>query len=513
MNFMETMLLWTPFLRMDYSLHSAIAPPPSPGHTISIRLHWPKQAGYLRCKLLTDIAPPRSRELCLFFICIRFVIKFQSFPSFSPSQHSFLRLEFFRPSHWDSLNRTRGKCFDGSSHAAPVPHAPRSVCGYRDLPAVCGSMTFLLPPFKLASSRVIRAGGRIWEAWSPNSKRVAYYPGVPDAQFTISTPTDPAFRRADGHLGRFDPTRNPQLLDHNRLWYPFVRPDSDDIISTHPEHAEFHSVWLSGERTFDPDFLRQLVERVKAVNKSMELHDGLASSHPVLWSDRPMSATIAQVEGLGQLDRYDVALDAYARVQREVKLSSAWSKMAQALKDRPPSANTSGGTQLRMANTGWMGAWINGAAQEDVLWLLRLGIPCFVLHEVETYREQQAFARRPSYPTFYASTPVNDGVRNKTAADLAMENQGWALNFWNQRNGYPAAYPHLPGWSDAGLRQQGRGGRMTAMLPPPKSCLLSKKSMVEYCRLQLSEQVSMLENGRSGYRKRLRITVWPGTAN
>ncbi len=81
--------------------------------------------------------------------------------------------------------------------------------------------------------------------------------------------------------------------------------------------------------------------------------------------------------------RYDEALDAYSRIQREIKLVSAWSKMAQALKDRPPTTSMNS-TPVRAANAGWMGAWINGATQEDAMWLLRLGIPCYVLHEVET---------------------------------------------------------------------------------------------------------------------------------
>lgn len=130
-----------------------------------------------------------------------------------------------------------------------------SFAGYKDVPTVCGSMTFLLPPFKLVSSRLVRAGGRIWEAWSPNSERVAFYPGVPDPRFVTETPDEHARRRADGHLGRFDPTRNPQLLDHEKLWYPFVRPDCNAPPATYPEYSAFHEVWNTKEQSFAPEFL------------------------------------------------------------------------------------------------------------------------------------------------------------------------------------------------------------------------------------------------------------------
>ena len=130
-----------------------------------------------------------------------------------------------------------------------------SFAGYKDAPTVCGSMTFLLPPFKLVASRLVRAGGRIWEAWSPNSDRVAFYPGVPDPRFVVATPDNHARRRADGHLGCFDPTRNPQLLDHDKLWYPFVRPNCDTPPAAYPEYSAFHEVWNCKEQSFAPEFL------------------------------------------------------------------------------------------------------------------------------------------------------------------------------------------------------------------------------------------------------------------
>ncbi len=164
----------------------------------------------------------------------------------------FLPIAFFA---WCSSSNLSGPVWiepaerAGMDHAALPPMTMRlaSYAGYKDIPTVCSSMSFLLPPFKLVTSRLIRASGRVWEAWSPNSDRVAYYPGVPDARFTTETPVEPALRRADGHLGRFDPTRNPQLLVHDRLWYPFIRPECDADTSRHPEYTAFTDLWIQQE--------------------------------------------------------------------------------------------------------------------------------------------------------------------------------------------------------------------------------------------------------------------------
>ena len=75
------------------------------------------------------------------------------------------------------------------------------------------SMDFYLPRFTLGATRFVYAGERLWELWSPNSQRFAFYPGVSKPNLRLGRNLDLELRRADGQFGRFDPTASPQHFD------------------------------------------------------------------------------------------------------------------------------------------------------------------------------------------------------------------------------------------------------------------------------------------------------------
>ncbi|KAF9549475.1 hypothetical protein CPC08DRAFT_591078, partial [Agrocybe pediades] len=98
-----------------------------------------------------------------------------------------------------------------------------SFAGYSLPPTVMDAMLFLLPRFSLSSHRVVENTQRVWELWSPNSSKNAYYPGVQETGSRFGKSLHSSMRRYDGHEGRFDPTISPQHYDKDRPWLGFIQ--------------------------------------------------------------------------------------------------------------------------------------------------------------------------------------------------------------------------------------------------------------------------------------------------
>ncbi|KAF9547921.1 hypothetical protein CPC08DRAFT_648601, partial [Agrocybe pediades] len=97
-----------------------------------------------------------------------------------------------------------------------------SFAGYTLPPVVLDAMLFYLPCFALCAYRVVECFSRVWEIWSPNDHRSAFYPGVRDTNVKLGLSLPAGMRRCDGHLGRFDPTVSPQAYDKSKPWLGFV---------------------------------------------------------------------------------------------------------------------------------------------------------------------------------------------------------------------------------------------------------------------------------------------------
>lgn len=322
-----------------------------------------------------------------------------------------------------------------------------SYAGYKDWPTVHTALSFALPAFSRVVSRIVAAAERSWEAWSPNASSHAFYPGLADADVVSEASLLPWMRRADGHLGRFDPTRWPQVLRHDRLWYAFVRPETEAPLTSYPEFTPFHSVWEVQARSFPPPFLALLSRRVTVIMSGVNLCPRFETAYPALWLKRPTRPSAADVAALGETLSYDMALDRYTEFQRLAKLASAWAKMAQAMLDYPPS--TVFNPPLRPASPAFMGAWVNGASMEDGFWLLQVGVPCHILHEIESYEMQDwaLGASRGPYRSFATDTPLQALMDNASEADLAMERLGWRLNDLAKDESIASAEP-MTSWVD-----------------------------------------------------------------
>lgn len=299
----------------------------------------------------------------------------------------------------------------------------KSMAGYASLPTVDDALSYMLPPFQLASRRIVQIGQRFWELWSPNSARVEFYPGTAISGFPLEHQL-PQLRRADGHQGRFDPTINPQVLDHARLWYPFVRTEAP--AAEYPEFSNFADVWDDRFVSFHASFLRHLSARMDTLAAGMELRTDFEQVYPDLWAARPRYSLKEDVEALNDISSYYEALDRYSQVQRDAKLAAAWIKMVHALLTFPP-ANAASMARVKPAKPGMMGSWINGSTKEDGWWLLSLGIPCYIIHERDTYWDYRVMGSSARVYSFLAGTRTDDRLLLAAGADAAIRVHGYNL--------------------------------------------------------------------------------------
>jgi hypothetical protein len=334
-----------------------------------------------------------------------------------------------------------------------------SFTGYLCLPILFDALSYYLPPFQRALSRFVRIGARAWELWSPNSTAAAFYPGLADGSFELAAEGPVHFRRGDGHLGRFDPTVLPQVLDFKRLWYPFVRRSAD--LASYPEFTPFLEIWDVRAGAVNPAFIDRLWHRISVVSQGTSSWQALASSHPALWNDRPLRPQRDDVHHLSTLRDFASALDAYTCIQRGAKLTSAWCRMAHFL-----TSDDSGSASLAsvpVADESLMGTWINGSSEEVGMWLLKLCVPCFIIHEqdseVDWYIGQHAQHRI----SFVHGTPAEDLKRSPIDAAV-LANGGKLLNLAVDRWLALSSPPSL--WKDrVRSSSYGQGWRKDTYVP------------------------------------------------
>ncbi|KAF8176555.1 hypothetical protein BJ912DRAFT_1063872 [Pholiota molesta] len=299
-----------------------------------------------------------------------------------------------------------------------------SIAGYACVPVLYDALSYWLPPFNLASSRIVAVGKRMWELWSPNSSTLAYYPGLKGPEFNLGVESEEQYRRCDGHLGRFDPTISPQILIPSKLWYPFVRRSADP--AQYPEFSPFLSVWQQDSSSVDASFVPKLARRVVEVMDRLESWRRTADTHPVLWNARPSRPNKDDVLELAACREFPAALDLYSRIQRGTKLASAWCRMAHSLHLHPPGPPYNADTVV-VADDTLMGAWINGTSEEEGRWLLKLRVPCYIIHEQDTEIDYHHAERAPRRMSFFSGTTAADLAANTNPLDMAVIRNGGRL--------------------------------------------------------------------------------------
>ncbi|KAJ7199160.1 hypothetical protein GGX14DRAFT_572922 [Mycena pura] len=409
---------------------------------------------------------------------------------------------------------------DDSSRPIPRPLSLRlapnrlsSQAGWREFPAVHAGLGFTLHGLFSLSSRVVVAGQRVFQLWSPNSVQSPFYPGIADPSFEPLAALPSGSRRSDGSLGRFDPTVAPQLYRAATPYWGFVRR-AELVQPTDPNYPFFAPItqfWRDsgvnrgGQATgiLSEDFVNQLARRGQEMSAQ---GDTILAELPPNW--RIESLLPPSVQGLsieiGRLrvpSLYQDALDTCARVQRALQLRLAWTEWMPLFRQAPSNA-----TLLRLmitaAEEAYMGFWLNGGDERMSLVLMHLRVPGFVLHEFmsgETNVPTSSLRDFLEDSTTASSTSPYDEV-----VGVRADSDGWPTDV--QGSALLPSRDEL--WMSSSWFAQGpqERGAPRPMVIPPTSPVLSEPPQHPPARTGPSPPTVSMEDDSSDYGDRSPIT-------
>ncbi|KAF7422736.1 hypothetical protein PC9H_010893 [Pleurotus ostreatus] len=275
--------------------------------------------------------------------------------------------------------------------------------GYSDDPGPIPFLSKLIIPGDYPKvARDVTIAGRRFEIWSPNSRRLPFYPGIKAPGVDLEDLAK-GKRRYDGHLGPLDPTYHPQHYQPRRPYLPFIRRHSHlNPSSLFPEFVSLFDnseAWspLAGSVTGEGRITESYVKRLKKRNTSLLqdaklLRDGLRESYSerdrLLWQNHPLYPSNMHIEALLDIVSFEEALDTVTEMQRGIKMREAWINYVR-LKNLAPwdPADLAYAFAVE-GNEQYMGIWMSDEAYEDaLLYMTRSGVACFFLHE---YTAQEA---------------------------------------------------------------------------------------------------------------------------
>lgn len=277
--------------------------------------------------------------------------------------------------------------------------APRLLpeAGYADDP---GPIPFLskliLPDDQPKSSGDVSIAGRRFELWSPNSRRLPFYPGIKAPGMDLEDLAR-GRKRYDGHLGPLDPTYHPQHYQPNRPYLPFVRRHSH--LNPPRDYPEFTPVFDIQE-VWQPDptsnhnggrvrsaYISKLRKRNRAITEDMlaqrdRLRRSASEALRLLWKRRPVFPLDSDICDLDRVDTFEEAVDTITSMQRGIKYRDAWTRYARMKDQASFNLEDAPFTFTVEVNERFMGIWVSDEACEDVmLYLTREGVACFFLYE------------------------------------------------------------------------------------------------------------------------------------
>lgn len=269
------------------------------------------------------------------------------------------------------------------------------------IPRVTSGLTYYLPKFSLCHRRDVQIEDKRWELWSPNSPRIAYFPGKMDPKFPQEVAKDPACRRFDGSLGRFEFTRFPQQFDPDRPWLAMVRrsPKDSDKFETVYDNWIFKPLFRR-LGTIKKAYLERLRRRCIQLDKDILARSDIQNSaFPTIWKKRPLAPSVAEIAILGGEMEYEDAVDRTARIGRRMAEIVAWMEMADGLLQHSSLISRNDlrqqSNEVPPADEDFMGVWLNGADELWARWLLLVAkVPCFIIH---IYVPRKDFPS-PSFP-------------------------------------------------------------------------------------------------------------------
>lgn len=132
-----------------------------------------------------------------------------------------------------------------------------------------------------------------------------------------------------------------------------------------------------------------------------------------------------------------------AFVQRGLKLKDAWIRtMNIVAKDQREAVSEDWLSEVPYAVENVLGTWINGAKEDEVYWLLKHKIPCFIIHEIPT--SELCFHREdPKNPDFVALTDAQYLMSEHNGFDHLAHKWKALMNAIAGQEGMPPMLPIL----------------------------------------------------------------------
>ncbi|KAK7035139.1 hypothetical protein R3P38DRAFT_2518454, partial [Favolaschia claudopus] len=259
------------------------------------------------------------------------------------------------------------------------------VAGYYLRPQVYSGMKFELRRIAMVKSRVVKEGTKKWELWSPNSYQTPFLPGLRAGGALPSLLPVREDRRYDGHVGRHDCLYSPQYSGEDIAHWPYmrrvesVRVDDFAYVAYEPLMYEWE-VDRKDRRLgrFRPEF----IERLSALRRDLDarmLASGPFRPGSPTWARRPQYSTAERITEL--LGSWDNAVDLGSAVQRGLREKEGFLTMMHARRCMSKiTMEQLRGVAFPMADDRFIGVWINGLPEGASLFLMYLGIPCFIVH-------------------------------------------------------------------------------------------------------------------------------------
>ena len=210
----------------------------------------------------------------------------------------------------------------------------------------------------------------------------------------------------------------------------------------------------------DMVYLLQLTGRNIELDATISALIATSSIRQNYVENRPRQPLEGEVKELSGTLHFVDAVDKVAAVQRGLRLKSAWICMVRILSDEQSNSATSEWIpETPFASEDVIGAWINGAKEEDVYWLLKHRIPCFIIHEIPVH-ELYLHREDPKYSDFVALSDAHRLIPKFNGFEHVAVKWKALITANGVQEGMPSILPNLPaeervgsdpavqGWSD-----------------------------------------------------------------